>query len=912
MTKSHSDIAALLRTGAVEHPHALAIKNAADPAVTYAELETIVRGIATSLQAKACGTAGRRTRFGIVIPNGSEIAMVLLGAAIAGEAAPFNTASTAAEFASFFAATRIDALIVRASESGPSIAVAEAANIPVLRVSSEMNVIGPEAPPQKLTPPSGSDIALVLMTSGSTGRPKIVPLTHGNVCCSAKEVADSLNLGPGDICLTMWEQFHIGGLVDLLLAPLASGGKIVVTGGFNAAEFFALLRAEQPTWYQAVPTTLNEIVLHAERNGISTRPNSLRLIRSVAAALSPALMGRAAEMFGVPVIRTFGMTEASPLITSTPLPPLPQKPGSVGKSCGTQIAIMGPDGPLGQQGAEGEVAIRGANVFAGYEGDNEINAISFRDGWFLTGDLGYIDADGDLFLTGRIKQLINRGGEKISPTDVDNVLASHPAIAEVATFSVPHPTLGEDVAAAVVLRDPVDPSELRSFARSSLAAFKVPQRILIMEKLPRNPVGKIDRLALAQIALTTGSSGHAQITAPRTSLEHLIANIWMQELSLPLADIHQDFTDAGGDSLSLMRILLATEAALGCALSPELFAEKRTIFALAAHLAALGTSAPGSIAEIEQRAATSLESIQAGLEGYEDSVAELMAAIETCSDFTRLHGLADGAILYATATEIIGILDATASASVGRNASRPIGPIERIRLVRTHRRWRRDLRAEIASHPAGRGWVRRLLSESAIHYGDPSADNSGKILVVGFTGKVARLFQPTYRILSNLDPKRFDLLLLRDTSKSLFLNGGRGIGDDMKSVGSYANSFRASSGYEDIIALGTSGGCPAAIHGALTYGWKKAIAVCPPAPAKYPVVGKLLDEVVAQAGPNPCPIILAHGAYAADTDSVHALQTTIPFATVDYHPDYASHNIVHEAYQAGRLKTMFSEWFDNI
>lgn len=910
MAKGHSDIASLLAAGAAARGNAVAIMEAAGRTISYAAIDIYARRIAASLRAGNFRTDGRRARFGIVIPNGADISVVMLGAAIAGEATPFNSVSTAAEFASFFAATNIDALIVREGDTSLAVAVAKGANIPVIRIKQDFSIAGLEATVEAARAPAEGDIALVLMTSGSTGRPKIVPLTHRNVCCSAEEVATSIRLGPDDVCLAMWEQFHIGGLVDLLLAPLASGGRIISTGGFNAAQFFTLLKEERPTWCQVVPTTLNELVLYAGRHGIATKPNSLRLVRSVAAALSPVLMERAVEIFDVPVIRTFGMTEASPLITSTPLPPLPQKPGSVGKSCGTRIAIMGPDGVLHEAGAEGQVAIHGANVFAGYEGDDEANAASFRDGWFLTGDLGYVDPEGDLFLTGRIKQMINRGGEKISPQEVDDVIATHPAVAEVATFAVAHRTLGEDVAAAVVLLAPADPAELRSFARKSLATFKVPRRIFVMDRLPRNPVGKIDRFVLARSAEAAKSRPLEEFTAPGNAIERLLAVLWAQELNLPQVDIHQDFTDAGGDSLSMTRIMLATEAALGCEISPDLFAENSTIAAIAAQLATLPISLEGSAASIEEKAAASLQSVSVGTVGHEESVTDLVDNIEICTDRTRLRICTDGAVVYATASELAALLEATKKVAIASKAVKAPGAIEKLLLDRAYRRWRRDLRAEIESLTRDRAWLRRILAEGAFLYGDPTIPTAQKRLIVGFTGNLARLMQPTYRVLAGLDPKRFDLLLLRDPAKALFVEGGPGLGHDMPSVCAYANDFFVSSGYAAAIALGTSGGAPAAIHAGLVHGWQRVVAISSPAPSVRPEIAPLLADAATRAGASSCPIILVFSSNLRDVDAARALLQAIPFAESDHLLDYSSHNILNEAHDRGEIEVLFGAWFD--
>jgi oxalate---CoA ligase len=350
--------------------------------------------------------------------------------------------------------------------------------------------------------PRPGDVALILLTSGSTGRSKKAPLTHRNICVSVADICRTLELTPADRCLCMWEQFHVGGLVDLLLVPLGSGGAVICAGGFNPALFYDLLGKKQPTWFQGVPTTLYELSAFAQRYEVDPRAAPFRFIRSVASSLSPQLMQEIEEMFGVPVVQTFGMTEAGPLITTNSLPPRKRLPGSVGVSCGPLIRIVSPEGVDLPVGEIGEIVIQGDNVIAGYEDAPEANARSFRNGWFHTGDTGYLDAEGFLFLTGRLKEMINRGGEKITPQEIDDVLLAHPGIAQAASFSIKHHTLGEDVGVAVVLRPghAVSEADVRGFVLQHLAAFKVPKMVMFLDKMPRDPIGKINRMSLAALA----------------------------------------------------------------------------------------------------------------------------------------------------------------------------------------------------------------------------------------------------------------------------------------------------------------------------------------------------------------------------------------------------------------------------
>jgi acyl-CoA synthetase (AMP-forming)/AMP-acid ligase II/acyl carrier protein len=914
MITDHLTIAGIIAERAARDGLAIAITGHNGVEVTYAKLHEVTSNIAASLQSGDFGKPGRRARFGIVMPNGPDIAVALLGAAIAGEAVPFNSVSTAAELATYFAATAIDALIVLSDSDGAALAVAERQGIPLLRLTKDYRIAGVEAAKAALRLPEGTDVALVLMTSGSTGRPKIVPLTHRNVCRSAYEVAVSIALTPQDTCLLMWEQFHIGGLVDLLLAPLVSGGRIIATPGFNAARFFQHLQEHRPSWYQAVPTTLNELVLHAKRNGLATRPNSLRLIRSVAAALSPALMERVIEMFGVPVIRTFGMTEAGPLITSTPLPPLPQKPGSVGKSCGTQICIFGADGPISEAGQRGEVGVRGENVFSGYEGDSEANAASFRDGWFLTGDVGFVDADGDLFLFGRIKQMINRGGEKISPQEVDDVLLAHPAITEAATFALRHRTLGEDIAAAVVLREAVDLNDLRAFVRLRLAPFKVPQRITPLDALPRNAVGKIDRLALAKMAEVESEAGlGAGFAGPRNETDAFLVQLWARELYLAEVGIHQDFASLGGDSLSWTRILLAMEEAFGSTIPVEVFANLTTIMEVSDKLAALGFAQHdrgdvGDAAATKAQAAKALESVQLGIVGSGVNPAGLVAGLEGCGSVERFRIFADGVTVYATASEILEALSHMRAARAAARANPPASLRARLRLKWHYRRWRGSLQREIDAAPRSLAWSRRPLKKDAILYSSALAPAEDKMLIVGFTGNLGRLMQPTYRILACLDPARMDLLLLRDPAAKLFEFGVPGIGPDLPSVAAFAEGFAAAGSYRPTVVLGTSGGCLAALYAALTYGWRRAILVSTPNPARHPVLNSLLQVAIAEGRMPQGEAIVACGRNQRDVDAARQLRDIFPGAKMDEHRRFTSHNILNDAHLDGSLPTLVAGW----
>jgi oxalate---CoA ligase len=347
--------------------------------------------------------------------------------------------------------------------------------------------------------PADLDEALVLHTSGTTSRPKVVPLSQANLFASANNIASTLRLSAADHCLNIMPLFHIHGLVAVVLASAAAGASVCCTPGFNALRFFGWATAEKPTWYSAVPTMHQAILQRAERNGEAVAEMRLRFVRSSSASLPPAVFRKLRETFGCPVVEAYGMTEAAHQMASNPLPPGEQKPGFVGQPAGPEIRILNDAGIQQAAGVEGEICIRGANVTAGYENNPAANAASFTDGWFRTGDRGFFDSDGYLKIVGRIKEIINRGGEKVSPLEVDEVLLEHPAISQAVTFAAPHKLLGEQVAAAIVPVEgaTVTQADVQAYAAERLANFKVPAVIVFLKEIPKGATGKVQRIGLA-------------------------------------------------------------------------------------------------------------------------------------------------------------------------------------------------------------------------------------------------------------------------------------------------------------------------------------------------------------------------------------------------------------------------------
>jgi acyl-CoA synthetase (AMP-forming)/AMP-acid ligase II len=474
--------------------------------LTYADLRAQVRRTVERFNRLGLG---RGDRIALSLPNGPDMASAFLSVAGGATACPLNPAYRAEEFEFYLSDLKASALLVEAGDASSAVAVASQLGVRVLTLAPlgpagtfELAEAGPaaHAPVSQGGPAAAGDVALILHTSGTTSRPKSVPLTQANVCASACNVRDTLQLGPGDCGLNIMPLFHIHGLIAGLMAPLAGGGRVFCSPGFNALKFFAWMQEARPTWYTAVSTMHQTIVSRAGHNRQIIAEHPLRFMRSSSASIPPQVIAELEAAFNAPLIEAYGMTEAAHQMTSNPLPPAQRLPGSVGLAAGPDVAIMDEAGQLLPAGSTGEIVIRGANVTSGYENNPKANAEAFTNGWFRTGDQGVMNAQGYLTLTGRLKEIINRGGEKISPREVDEVLLDHPAVARAVTFALPHAKLGEDVAAAVVLREgfTAGERELREFVGRHLADFKVPRRILMLDDLPKGATGKVQRIGLAK------------------------------------------------------------------------------------------------------------------------------------------------------------------------------------------------------------------------------------------------------------------------------------------------------------------------------------------------------------------------------------------------------------------------------
>jgi acyl-CoA synthetase (AMP-forming)/AMP-acid ligase II len=478
------------------------------PSLTYRDLRAHVGQTITTLNRLGIG---RDDRVAIVLPNGPLMASAFVSIGAGATTAPLNPSYRPPEFEFYLTELNAKALVVEQGSTSSVLEVAATLNIPVLEVATATDApagafeLRLRAGPTMAAAVHGGyaqpdDVALVLPTSGTTSRSKLVPLSHRNICASAANVGRSLALSAVDRCLNVMPLFHIHGLIAAVLASLRAGASVICTPGFDALQFYRWLDAVKPTWYTAVPTIHQAILARARRNAEIIAKSKLRFIRSSSASLSKPVMVELEETFRAPVIEAYGMTEAAHQMTSNPLPPCPRKPGTVGLPAGPKVAIMDEQGNLLPADAIGEVVIQGSNVTLGYENNPKANAESFTNGWFRTGDQGIMDDAGYLTITGRIKEIINRGGEKVSPREVDDVLMEHPAVQQVVTFAIPHDMLGEEVAAAVVLREGAEASEreLRTFVSERLADFKTPRKILFLQEIPKGATGKLQRIGLAQ------------------------------------------------------------------------------------------------------------------------------------------------------------------------------------------------------------------------------------------------------------------------------------------------------------------------------------------------------------------------------------------------------------------------------
>ena len=443
-------------------------------------------------------------RAAIVLPNGPLMASSFLSISSYMSAAPLNPSYKQEEFEFYLDDLKPKFLLVEPNSKSLAVIAAKNLNIPVFEMKISVNQpLGTFELFDKETNyknPNDYDEALVLHTSGTTSRPKIVPLSNLNIFTSAVNISKSLKLTADDHCLNIMPLFHIHGLIAVLSASAKVGASVCASNGFNALKFLDLAETQNITWYSGVPTMHQAILLRAQKNSNKAKKLNLRFIRSSSASLPPAIFEQLNDIFQTPVIEAYGMTEATHQMASNPLPPAIQKPGLVGMPAGPEICIMNDKNEKLSQGEIGEICIKGDNVTNGYENNPEANKQSFVNDWFRTGDEGFFDEDGYLKISGRLKEIINKGGEKISPLEVDNILMDFPPIDQALCFGYKDKMLGEDIAVAIKLKENKSCTEddIKSYANEKLAKFKIPKKIFIVEDIPKGATGKLQRIGLAK------------------------------------------------------------------------------------------------------------------------------------------------------------------------------------------------------------------------------------------------------------------------------------------------------------------------------------------------------------------------------------------------------------------------------
>ena len=625
----------LLRDRAERDPLAPAFLAPGRAPLAYGQLYEHAGKVGRDLRAMGIGS---HDRLAVVLPNGPELAAAIVSIASNAACAVVNPAYGAEELDRYFDDLRPHALVIQAGADTPARRVAAKRGVWVIELAPSDEAAGlftlhtasrGKAPPAPVDP---GHVALLLLTSGTTSRPKIVPLTHANVCTSAFSSVAAIGLTATDRCVNVLALFHGHGLIATIMASLAAGASVVCTPGYDGKSFFGWLKEFRPTWYSAVPTVHQAILAQARQFPELAKDCGLRLIRSASAPLPPPVLGELERTFAAPVIEFYGMTEtASAPIACNPLPPRRRKPGSVGVPVGLDVAILDGKGDFLRLGETGEVVVRGASIMPGYDGDAAATAAAFADGWFRTGDQGFFDDDGYLFLVGRSREMINRGGENIAPREVEEVLLEHAAVAEAVTFAVPHATLGENVAAAVVLRPQAEATvkELRQFAMTRLADFKVPRQIFFVEELPKGPTGKVQRVGLAaKFRLDAGGVAPKVSAGARTPLEKTLAAIWAEVLQLRSIGVDDDFFALGGDSLLAAQALTCIHERLQIRVEVSGLFDAPTVAEMAAHLERLIVSgeaqpAAAEIARLPRQAALPASAAQQRLYRLQHALPDL-------------------------------------------------------------------------------------------------------------------------------------------------------------------------------------------------------------------------------------------------------------------------------------------------
>jgi acyl-CoA synthetase (AMP-forming)/AMP-acid ligase II/thioesterase domain-containing protein len=557
--------------------------------LTYAELDRVVREIGKGLRAAGFG---RFARVGVAVPSGPHAALVILSVSCSAIAIPLNPKQTFEEIEASFANLRPDCLLIWQHSECAARSIAERHGIHTLEIhpghETRLNVH--LTPVRDLIPAADEELdteepAFILQTSGTTSRPKLIPFSHRNMLAAAARLRAWFKLTSEDRCLSVSPVYYSHGLKVTVLTPLLTGGSVAFPTDAMKVDYREWFGALRPTWYSAGPTLHRMVFDQARVQSDPHRTHSLRFILSGGAPLQTELLAGLGSTFQVPVVEHYGSSEAAQIAANLP-PPGPSKPGTVGVPWPDTLVVVGEEGNAVPPGTQGEVLVRGPTVIAGYLNAPELNSASFIDGWLRTGDIGSLDQDGFLTIHGRSNDLINRGGEKVSPIEVEEALIAHPAVADAAAFSVPHSRLGEDVAAAVVLRPgaSADPHQLRTYLSEKMVSFKVPRRIVVVNVLPKGPTGKVLRRRLSETFGSGGSYVPSDVKSPAADLASRLTPIWERLLNKSPISIDDDFFEAGGDSLLAVQMLIELERVIGRPVPNSVLFETSTIRALTERL----------------------------------------------------------------------------------------------------------------------------------------------------------------------------------------------------------------------------------------------------------------------------------------------------------------------------------------
>jgi oxalate---CoA ligase len=534
--------------------------------LSFAGLLDQIETIRTALNARGLG---RGDRIALLIDRGPEAAVAVLGVASCATCAPLNAAAPLKEIEQGLAQVKAKALLTLTRANDELRGLARRLGIVLLDGTLETSAAAGRFQIEgegrtgtaRHEPAMPDDLALLMRTSGTTARPKLVPISHRNILARTSKIERLFELTPADRCLNLMPLCYTHGLNSGLIGPLAAGGSSIFPPAVSADTFLACLRDLQPTWYTA-GFTYHQAILEwlEQREAVPT--HRLRFARVGSGPLPARVRLGLERILGIPVLERYSTTETG-LITANPLSGQ-RKPGTVGTSAEDDVAILGEHGHLVPAGTVGEVVVRSARVFGGYENDPEANQRALRNGWYRTSDRGCMDADGYLKLLGRLDDEINRGGEKIAPPEVDDALLEHPAVARAVSFPLPHPTLHQEVAAAVVLQRGrhASESELRQFLSERLAAFKIPRRIVITDALPQGPTGKLSRKAMAEHFGLAAGAAPSRSAEPRTTVQQALLELWRDVLKRDDIGPDDNFFLSGGDSLTAVDLLCRIEAKL--------------------------------------------------------------------------------------------------------------------------------------------------------------------------------------------------------------------------------------------------------------------------------------------------------------------------------------------------------------